>query len=418
MTKLNQKAIHKKLIDHMNEAVWIGDENERTVYANPKFCEIMGYTLEEMMGRLSYDFWTNESIKKVKDVNLAKRKKNKSSSYEGDLLTKDGNTIPVLCSGTPLPEGGTIGIMTDLRELRKQEEKERVLNKAIQYSTDAVITLNEKGEVESWNKGAKIVFGYKENEMLGTKLYKIFSKNDIDGIINSSEILYNFELSGKHKNKKNINIAATFTPIFSEDGKNLSFYLIIARDTTNQIKFEEDLALKYKKMREAYNKFGVVRRQMDYVFDLLDSCRNSNDKQSIASFIVSSIIMLTRVDACVLRLYNSEKDTLDLTSCFGLGSDWEGNLSIRYKNSLTKRAFEQGSPLKIIDITNEPKYQSRHLANKNNLSSLLLIPLIFKSKLVGSLSLYTRPERKLEIFDNEFIEKYAKLVEIIGATML
>ncbi|MBT3864647.1 PAS domain S-box protein [Candidatus Peregrinibacteria bacterium] len=418
MKKLADSKIYKTLIDTMNEGVWVGDKNERTVYANPKFCKMVGYKLPDMIGRESYDFWTEESVKRVRNVNTSERKKGVSSSYEGDLLTKNGKIVPVLLSGAPLPDGGTIGIMTDLTDLKKKEEEEKVLSQAIQYSTNAVITFDPDGKVKSWNKGAKIIFGYKGVEMVGAKISRIFSRGDVGEIISSSKVIYNIELEGKHKNKKKILVAATLTPIFIEGKKKVSFYLIIARDITNQVKFEEDVELKYRKMKEAYNKFGVIRRQMDYVFELLDVCRSSGDLKSMADFVVSSIIMLTRVDACVLRLYNQKRDSLDLLSSFGLANDWEGKASIKYKGGLAEKAFVQKGSVKIIDVMKDPKYQSKFLANKNNLCSLLLIPLVFKSKLVGTLSLYTSPEKKLEIFENEFIEKYAKLIELSLAAMV
>jgi len=418
MKAFDHKKVYSALIDHMNEAVWVGDEKERTVYANPKFCQLMGYTLEEMLGRESYDFWTKESAQKVRNVNLNQRKQGISSSYEGDLFTKNKEAIPVLLSGAPLPTGGTVGIMTDLRDLKEKEEKERILNKALQYSKDAIITFDEDGIVKSWNKGAKVIFGYKEDEILDCKLSKIFAKKDLDEILANPETRYSFELTGKHKNKKLVTVSAALTPIHSGDKKSIELYLLIGRDITNQVRFEEDLALKYKKIREAYNKFGIIRRQMEYVYELLDTCEKSQDKLSIANFIVSSIIMLTRVDACILRVYNSSKDCLDLLSSFGVGDDWQGKSSNKYKGSLAEKAFEQGSPLQIIDLTKEPKYQSTFLANKHNLSSLLLIPLRFKGKIVGSLSLYAGPDKKLEIFENEFIEKYAKLVEMVVGSML
>ncbi len=418
MKKLKSDAIYSRLIDHMNEAVWIGDKNERTVHSNPKFCELMGFKLEEMLGRKSYEFWDKESAERVREVNRTKRKRGLSSSYEGNLLTKSGEKIPVLLSGTPLPDGGTIGIMTDLSEIRKKEEKEKMLNKAIHFASDAIIIFNKDGRIESWNKGAKIIFGYKNDEIIGKKLEKIFSKEDISTILNISRVLYNYEFCAKHKNKKNIIISATLTPIVYGEKNRQQFNLLIARDVTDQSKFQEELALKYKKMHEAYNQFGIIRRQMDYIFELLNLCNEKHEKNTIADFIVSSIIMITRVDACVLRNYNKEKKSLDLLSCFGLANDWYGKSSIKFEKSLAKKALEKGFPLKIIEITKETKYQSKHLAKKNNLSSLLLIPLTFRSEFIGSLSLYTTPEKKLEIFENEFIEKYAKVVELVLAATL
>lgn len=72
---------YKNILDAMTESIWIGDENERTVYANPNFCRIMEYTLEEMIGKESYVFWDEESTKTVKKNNSL-RKKGENSKYE------------------------------------------------------------------------------------------------------------------------------------------------------------------------------------------------------------------------------------------------------------------------------------------------------------------------------------------------
>lgn len=64
----------RDLIETMNEAVWVGDDQERTIYSNPRFCEIMEYTLEEMIGRESYEFWDPESAQTVRKTNQGKRK--------------------------------------------------------------------------------------------------------------------------------------------------------------------------------------------------------------------------------------------------------------------------------------------------------------------------------------------------------
>lgn len=149
----------RRLVEHMSEAVWVGDRNERTVYANPKFCELLGYSLEEMLGRPSYDFWTPESARRVQEVNEKERKRGVSSAYEGDLLTKAGKQIPVLLNGTPLPDGGTIGIMTDLREIKKKEaEVETLLSRfdlAVRGSNDGLWYTEIPLKKIHWNPNLK-----------------------------------------------------------------------------------------------------------------------------------------------------------------------------------------------------------------------------------------------------------------------
>lgn len=417
LTDIKQKeSMYQKLVENMNEAVWVGDEMERTIYANPKFCQIMGYSLEEMLGKESYDFWDKESASKVKHVNNTDRKKGKSSNYQGNLFTKKKEKIPVLLSGAAL-DSGTVGIMTDLRPLKEMQQKERILNTAIQYATDAIIIFNSQGMIESWNAGAKIVFGYKKEEMIGKSINKLFSKSSAEKLLQNYQILYNFELSAKQKSENMIKISATVTQIPDENNVDSGYYLLIARDITHQMRIEEELTLKYQKIKEAYNQYGVIRRQMDYLSELLEISNKNPDKKGVADFIVSSVIMLTRVEACILRIYNKSKNTLDLVSSFGVDEDWQGKKSIKYQDSLAAKAFKQNMPLRIIDINEEPKYQSSYLARKHHFSSMLLIPLTFKGDLIGSLSLYVTPDRKLEIFENDFIEKYAQLIQIVIGTV-
>lgn len=191
---------YRRLVENMNEAVWVGNEKEITVYANPKFCELMGSSLEDIIGRPSYDFWTPESVKRVRKVNL-QRKKGISSSYEGDLLTRSGKVIPVLLNGTPLPDGGTIGIMTDLREIRRKEKEVETLLKrldfAVKGSQDGLWYAEvpyrkirsdfDFGSYIWYSPRFKELFGYETKEVPNTlsKWLKHTHPDDVRHVINS-----------------------------------------------------------------------------------------------------------------------------------------------------------------------------------------------------------------------------------------
>lgn len=219
----------KKLLNTMNEAVWIGDKDEKTVFANKKFAKMLGYSLEEMIGKKSYIFWDKESAARVKNVNETKRKKGVSSSYEGNLLTKDGKKIPVLLSGSPFPGGGTVGIMTDLSELKKKEEKEKLLTKSIEYSTDAIIIFDKSFKIQNWNRGAQMIFGYSKKQALNSSLTKLFRKKDLVKYLNHKKEVNNFSIPGFHKTKGKITVDATLTHIHKEENRKEIIHLLIAR---------------------------------------------------------------------------------------------------------------------------------------------------------------------------------------------
>lgn len=133
----------KKILDAMQECVWVGDADERTIYANPKFCQLLGYTLEEIIGQESYIFWDEESANTVRKNNEI-RKHGDTSQYEGVLKSKTGELVPVFLSGTPIPSGGTVGIITDLREINTLKRVEEELTKLNSLKDDFIALVSHE----------------------------------------------------------------------------------------------------------------------------------------------------------------------------------------------------------------------------------------------------------------------------------
>jgi len=401
----------------MEEAVAMTDKDDIVTYANPKLCNLLGKKFDEIVGFSANDFLDTASQKKVAKVNKSERNKWESSSYEITIITKLWNHIPVQLNGTPLPDGGTIGIMTDIRELQARVENEKVLYNAVQYSTDGIIMCDTEGKITFWNKWAQMIFGSKHDDMIDKNLLTVFSKKDLWNILQDKEAITRYDLEAKHRDKSKIRISITQTPILNEKKNKIVSYLLICRDVTNHRKIEMEMESKYKKIREVYEWIGIIKRQSDYIFDLLEMFENYHyDLSSIWDFIVTSVIMLTHADGCELRIYDKKQDKLDMISHFWFSQDWSGKKKIHFKWSLAEKAFESWKPLKIIDLLQETKYQTPALARKHGMTSLLLIPLMAKWNFIWVLSLYTKADKKLEIFENEFIEKYAKVIQLLLAS--
>lgn len=415
---IEKESIYRQLIEHMNEGVFMTDKKGKIIYANQKFCEILKMSLEDIIDKKACSIWDKVSSKEVCKIEKEKREKDLNFSYEGNMVDKSGSKVPVLFFGTPVYDGKMIAIVNDLRKSREQEERQKILNRAVQHANDAIIIISIHGRIKSWNKGAKIIFGYKDDEVVNKSINKILSKDEFEDLSSHTKRAKKYELNAKNKIGENVKLALTLTPVYKDKSSVVMAYLIVARDITAEAKYEEERILKYQKIHEAYEKFGMIRRQMDYIVELLNLCSESKDMKSVADFVVNSAIMLTKVDACVLRVMNEKHTHLKLVSSFGVGAAWNTKSTVIYKDSLAEKAYKKDMPLKIIDISKEGKYQSLSLARKQNLYSMMLIPLMFKRKLIGTLSLYTGPDKKLEIFENEFIEKYAHAVEVAIGSMM
>lgn len=414
-----RENLYERLLGHVNEAVWAGDEDECTTYINPAFIRLTGYNHDECMQMKSYDFF-NSSDRSIVKLESTKRKKNIGSQYEAAIMTKSGDTIPVLVSGAPTGDGGSIGIITDMREIKKREAHERHLAVILENSIDAIVSIDIDHSVHVWNKGAAFLFGYREEEMLGKSVDSIIppellQEGEIDRMrseTNTRGFVKNFKTVRVAKDGRKIPVSISQSALRSGKGDVVG-YSIVYRDISDQKRFEEELQTRYEKIQSAYTEMGRQRRYLDYLHELLEIGLGKHSYGDLYTYIVNAFLMISKVDAVTIRKWDPKKKQFCLMAVAGVGQDWWGKKYVPLDGTLHRKIMDTKKPLKVLDIWSEPLYPSPGLARKYQLKSLLIIPLFYKQEILGTIALYIRQDNALELLDNEFITIFAKEVAVI-----
>ena len=150
--KLPEEAQHCTLAETINDGLAMIDENMRLSYVNNRFCEIMGYSRDEVIGRSASDFLT-EADKKIAAEQVARRKAGKRDPYELAWIRKDGQKTFVLVSPRPIfaSDGsfkGSIAVVTDITDRIRAEEK------LLSTTQELEVRVQERtADLESVNKG-------------------------------------------------------------------------------------------------------------------------------------------------------------------------------------------------------------------------------------------------------------------------
>jgi PAS domain S-box-containing protein len=174
----------KTIIENSSNVFYKHDVNHKLIYVSPQIKELMGYEQHEVK-RLWTDFVTENFINKIaydktiKAIETGERQE----VYDAELQHKNGNLIKVEIREAPVVKDGKtveiVGAISDVTEKRKFEQKLRESEekfKAISNSAnDAIILINNKGEVIFWNRAAENIFEYTEAEVLGKNLHEILS---------------------------------------------------------------------------------------------------------------------------------------------------------------------------------------------------------------------------------------------------
>lgn len=123
---------YRRLVETLQEGIWSIDEKGITSFVNPRMAEMLGYSVEEMLGKPVFAFMDQEGIRET-EYYLERRKKGISEQHDFELIRKDGERIYVNMSVAPIIDdehryrGSTAGV-ADITERKAAEEEIRQLN--------------------------------------------------------------------------------------------------------------------------------------------------------------------------------------------------------------------------------------------------------------------------------------------------
>jgi diguanylate cyclase (GGDEF)-like protein/PAS domain S-box-containing protein len=141
------------------------------------FCEATGFNREEIIGRNVQDLgiWANQEERRIMRERLLRGDQVKN--FEFQLRRRNGEIRNMLISACHLsvePEPLLLMVAQDITA-RKQAElalQESALHTQaiLDNMFDGVITINDQGEIESFNPAASHIFGYSQDEVLGENI--------------------------------------------------------------------------------------------------------------------------------------------------------------------------------------------------------------------------------------------------------
>jgi PAS domain S-box-containing protein len=170
------------IVEHSNDAI-IGQKLDGTIVTWNKGAErVFGYTADEACG-LSISILvppecSDESARLMQAIRRAMPVEN----FETQRVRKDGTRIEVSLTISPIRDssGRVVGASRISRDITQRKQIERALQESqakalaiLDTAVDAIITIDARGVIESFNKSAQRIFGYEPNEVIGHNVSKL-----------------------------------------------------------------------------------------------------------------------------------------------------------------------------------------------------------------------------------------------------
>jgi len=223
---------YRMLLDGVQDyAIFMLDARGQIVSWNTGAERIKGYKVEEIVGHNFSCFFPEEDIKRGKPEEIL-RMTASSGRHEEEVtrVRKDGSRFLASVSLTALRNraGELQGFSEISRDLSERKESEARYRGLLEAAPDAMVVVNQGGEIVLLNTQAEKQFGYRRDELLGQKVKNIIPEGFAERLIAddlrsaadalAQQIGTGIELSGRRKDGSEFPIEIVLSPLESAEG--------------------------------------------------------------------------------------------------------------------------------------------------------------------------------------------------------
>jgi len=179
LEKRQSEEYFQELFKNTQDLILVIGEDGRIRFINAAVKRMLGYEVEEMVGRDAYEQIHPDDIQRVIE---SQRDTDQPRTLEVRVRHKDGSWRWHEATETNLLEHAAVeGIVISTRDvterklaeeaLRESEEKFRSITNA---ATDAILSLDDQGRITYMNRAGEKIFGYTSQEVVGQEMVSLF----------------------------------------------------------------------------------------------------------------------------------------------------------------------------------------------------------------------------------------------------
>jgi GAF domain-containing protein len=133
------------------------------------------------------------------------------------------------------------------------------------------------------------------------------------------------------------------------------------------------------------------------------------DPEEIVLITVEGVTHALKVKGCTLFLFSAQSDELKLAGSYGLSNEYLDKGPVSSLRSIAA-ALQDGQPVAIFDVGDDPRIQYPDAAQKEGIASILSVPIIIGEKIIGCLRVYTAEPWEFTLNDVNFVQAVAQVV--------
>ena len=250
----------RAIFEGANDGILAADaKTKRFFLANPRICEITGYSLEELLRLGVDDIHAKRDLPYVIDSFTKQMKGKMALSKDIPVLRKDGRVVYCDVNAKPLRIGSQECLVGLFRDVTESKEAERLILES-QKRFAALFTGNPEATVYA-DQGSNIIdvnprfeslFGYTLDEVKGKKINDVILPQEllVEGEMlekKAAEGYVSHETIRKRRDGTLVSVSVSASRVFIRN--RLTGYISVYKDISEQVNSHKKLSLMNEKLR-------------------------------------------------------------------------------------------------------------------------------------------------------------------------
>lgn len=402
---LKATTVNRNYVDNILQSMsnlLIVLNNDGTIRtANRAALDRLGYREVELIGRpfnllLSDDEDSLEHAETLSATQLLRR--SMVRDIDQIFLTRDGQELTVMLSSSALYDQnddiqGVVCVAQDVTDRRSVEAQVTHQASLLESVSDAIISTSMDLTIETWNKAAEEVYGYKASEVVGKNMMAVIPTSFPDGeqedIIKKQYMErghWQSEVIQRRKDGSPLHVLSSIALMRDGSGRP-SGTVTINHNITDRKLAEQELKNRAEQL--------TLLRQVDIELS------SSLDVEEVLRISLNAAIYVSGADAGFILLSDREYNWRQVISSGRYGEQPPGPVIV---SGVVQRAIQRELSQLVVDVTTDPDY----VATLPETVAQIAIPLRSQARLFGILNLETSQ-------DGVFSESAFDLMVLLGS---
>jgi PAS domain S-box-containing protein len=255
--KEETQSRYRRIVETTTEGIWEIDAQFQTTYVNRRMADLLGYTPEEMLGQPLHRFLFEEDLEDHR-AKMTSRQRGESGAYERRFRKKDGGTLWMIVSPTPLKDerghfAGAFAMASDITERKLAQEALResdaVQRAILEAAKESVFMMDTNGTVLALNSTTAKRLGQRPDNLLNRCVYDFLPPDLAQSRREqAAKCIRSGQPVSFEDRRGNICLENTIYPIRDPQGR-ITRLVIFGRDITDRKRAEEALRFSEERFR-------------------------------------------------------------------------------------------------------------------------------------------------------------------------